>query len=113
MTEHLIIGPAERYMLCPNCGAAELHHFETTVYERAVEDQAGMAFTISGPSHFTKEPVHANKIPGRRNSVKIFFWCEQCDRISTLFLLQHKGTSFLSFSATGKSKVPIKERSIL
>jgi hypothetical protein len=99
-------------LLCPKCGSNNLHHRNTTIFERSEDDK--LTTVIAQSEH----EVQATKFPSadtcnpssRRNGILIEFECEHChydygDGISPdgetelfrLAILQHKGTTFVEW----------------
>jgi Zn finger protein HypA/HybF involved in hydrogenase expression len=86
-------------LMCPCCGSSYMHHDFVDFYERQCED---------GPSHLVRVKAakedsinlyswdHPGKNPSRRrDGIRIYFWCEDCDASVHLTIAQHKGCSFL------------------
>jgi hypothetical protein len=108
-------------LVCPRCGADNLHHIGVVFYERD-EDAANVlqltqTLQHHGEARLTSvvtEIVPSNKSrnpSSRRNGMAIQFWCEQCgggldqDRIE-LTIAQHKGSTEIGWRFTPKSKSP-------
>jgi hypothetical protein len=89
-------------LLCPHCGDGRLHQNLIEVFERQCEDAHGAVTQIQGLSICSK-PIRAAYIPGRRNSLTIYFWCEECYRHGRtnlrfpLQIKQHKGYTHFSW----------------
>ena len=105
------VAMADDFVLkCPGCNDDWLHHESVVVQNRASEDKDGKFITVDGLEISSRSAVN-KEFPGRRDSVEIEFWCEQChgydetDDISTLNLpgrfvltiMQHKGQTMLSW----------------
>jgi hypothetical protein len=87
---------------CPACGEANLHHHEVIVCNRSREDGPGVRVTVSD-QEVTKADGAADgrAFAGRRNDVRIRFTCEHCPKVSWLYLVQHKGDTYLKWLDTG------------
>jgi hypothetical protein len=108
-------------LLCPRCGADDLHHVGAIFYERGEdgadvlqltqtlrrygEDRATGMVTEIVPSDRARNPS------SRRSGMAILFECEQCgggtdaDRIE-LTIAQHKGSTEVGWRFTPKAKTP-------
>ena len=90
-------------LLCPNCGDSWLHHEKVDVFERKEDEEKGLHVTIKGSEYFVDDDLTGNP-SSRRNGLKVGFYCEMCDAISTLSISQHKGNTFVSFDFIFKSQ---------
>jgi hypothetical protein len=95
-------------LLCPRCGADNLHHMGVTFYERGEDEpnvlriiQSLLVYGEDRATSTTTEIVSAARSgnpSGRRNGMAIEFQCEQCGggvdgkRIE-LTIAQHKGST--------------------
>jgi len=85
---------------CPFCDSSYLHHQQVTHYDR-LEDNPDTTVTIvraglhvahmMWPSETVRNPS------SRRDGLVVQFWCEGCDNEPELYLLQHKGQTFLEW----------------
>lgn len=92
-----------KVLLCPVCGRGNLHHSYVTVYERDEED-ADTGRTVSIQRDVTVADGEMDGNPsGRRNGLKINFWCEHCIHTVTLKLAQHQGATLLEWDVEGPS----------
>jgi len=93
-------------LICPNCESEYLHHYRTEVFERIAEDEEnGFVVTVGNGVNISTSPDDMLRNPSdRRDGVRIFFFCEECDVVSALILKQHKGNSFLGFVKTDREK---------
>jgi hypothetical protein len=84
-------------LACPNCSNSYLHHDKVEAWERNNngEDNAGFVVTTTGESTTIKSVKDRGGFRGRRNDVRISFYCEDCDVKSCLVVEQHKGNTFL------------------
>jgi hypothetical protein len=93
-------------LLCPCCGSSYLHHEFIDVYERAIEDGPTWRGRIMGIevvenvgqvkcSPFAPMVMDAENPSRRRDGIRIYFRCEDCDASVHLTIAQHKGCSFL------------------
>lgn len=107
------IEAADKYMpamlKCPSCGGTNLHQGHVKVYSRDAEDGPGTVVTVDGLIAHTAR-VSARDIPGRRESLQISFFCEECDGDPSrwdkwsmvLEIRQHKGATYLSWWRKGE-----------
>lgn len=103
-------GGFEYYFGCPNCGGENLHQRDKGIYHREEDSKTGLRVLVSSePRTFINDDcMDCNPSP-RRNGLRIDFWCENCDMISELQIIQHKGTEFVSFGPShihGKQRQP-------
>jgi hypothetical protein len=101
MKKHVII---EKYheLQCPQCGCLNLHHVRTNIYGRkAGEDSESVCIAVSGlwggDHNANLEIGDIDNPSGRRDAVGIEFYCEQCDVAPELIIVQHKGTTYVSW----------------
>lgn len=95
-------------LLCPRCGADNLHHIGVTFYERGEDDATVLRITQSlqvygedRPTSTTTEVVPAARSgnpSSRRSGIAIRFYCEQCGggeegKRLELTIAQHKGST--------------------
>lgn len=80
-------------LLCPRCGADNLHHDMVTTYERAEDAETVVETTLQGTSVSVDAASKGGGNPSRRrDGLVISFWCEQCgDAPIELCIAQHKG----------------------
>ena len=86
-------------LLCPKCGGDYLHQGTVVIKDR-IEDSDGVC-TIVGYQNISRQIIAKEQCEGRRDSMFIRFWCENCpDRKSYhwLQITQHKGRTFLTWS---------------
>lgn len=103
-----IIRGEQGVLLCPVCGGFYLHHESITEWYRhggvvAGEDgdSAAVVLIEAGKAEFW---AVANHNPSsRRGAVRITFWCECCDKRSSLIFEQHKGRTFCGWSGERSS----------
>lgn len=80
---------------CPSCGGEYLHHKQVWVYERDAEDGPGTVVLVKGSADVRVERRPADELPGRRDSLMVQFFCENCDAEPTMMVEQHKGQTLL------------------
>ena len=73
---------------CPQCKEAWLHQTRAHVAFRDDEDGPG---TVTECACGVSAARRSNTLPGRRDSLRITFQCEQCDGDMVLMIMQHKG----------------------
>lgn len=92
----------ETMLRCPACGSIHLHHNKVDVFERRHEDSAEgfhVAVDCDAASATVDKSIAGNPSE-RRGGISITFWCEQCEAISRLDLVQDKGRSLVSLSVS-------------
>ena len=83
-------------MRCPSCEGPFLHH-ERIMVQEGHEDEAGIAVTVDPGCRVSVRPERRDAMPGRRSSLDIEFWCEECGEgvFFTLRIGQHKGATMM------------------
>ena len=94
-------------LLCPRCGADNLHHIGVTFYERGEDDEKLRRLQHFPPSLKTEVvPSHGSGNPSsRRDGLAVRFWCEGCggqaeDDVIELTIAQHKGSTEIGWRYT-------------
>lgn len=64
-------------LVCPRCGSGYLHHGPVRVFS-AQEDEDGTLTTVTCEASVTIAPCKRSSMPGRRHSLEIDFYCEDC-----------------------------------
>jgi len=83
---------------CPVCGQSEGLHQGAVVVRNRSEDQPCNVVRVGRRGKVKKERVDDSRLPGRRDTLDIDFWCECCGKLPcALRIYQHKGTTFLSW----------------
>jgi hypothetical protein len=98
-------------LACPGCENENLHHFEVDVFNPKQEDAAeGIHVLVIGDDirHSKATLVIDAKMEGnpsdRRHGLSVRFWCEQCDAISAMTIVQHKGTTYVGMQVIAHSE---------
>ena len=89
----------ENSLQCPLCEGGNLHHTKVTVFNR-VPDDGRVRVSVVGDLVVVKETdsLGSGNPSGRRDGLRISFWCETCDegtKIPDLCIVQHKGTTYI------------------
>ncbi|WP_421933033.1 hypothetical protein [Phenylobacterium sp.] len=100
-------------LLCPRCGADNLHHFGVTFFERA-EDAAELVRLTHFPPSLKTEVVRSDvsgNPSSRRDGLAVRFYCEQCggeteDDVIELTIAQHKGSTEIGWRFTPRVPRP-------
>lgn len=84
---------------CTNCGGEYLHQYETQVYNRRQEDLGGLLTVVRTNAVTTNSIDDMTANPSsRRDGIRIMLSCEDCEGLTELTIVQHKGQTFLSTS---------------
>ena len=87
-------GAAE--LKCPFCDDYALHHEEVEVFDRKEDETEGLHVVISDGKVITDRNLAGNP-SRRRNGLSISFWCENCSVKPVMYIVQHKGSTFIRF----------------
>ncbi|MDR1084787.1 MAG: hypothetical protein LBP22_07985 [Deltaproteobacteria bacterium] len=82
---------------CPKCHCGNLHHVKVEIFSRQ-EDKGEVFNTVfsKGTQISIDKILEASDNPSsRREGLKIWFTCENCDLYSALNVVQHKGETLL------------------
>jgi len=96
---------------CPVCGGGQLHQGKVEVWDRKQDDVEGIHVVIPHPSGqvVLDGEVDAGNPSPRRQGLAIDFMCERCHYKPfanpsrkvrdpfTLYIFQHKGTTYMSW----------------
>ena len=81
-------------LLCPRCGANNLHHGETVFYERPEDAEKVTRIIVDeGNVHVQHGMPNTGNPSTRRDGMTIRFRCEQCQDPVWLTIAQHKGST--------------------
>ncbi len=81
-------------LLCPRCGAYNLHQGKVVVNPRAREDEPEYSTVVEGSRTYVIKDPEAHT--GRRDCLAVEFSCEHCgDAVGVLRIVQHKGTTYI------------------
>lgn len=86
-------------LLCPVCGGNNLHQGKVRVYQRDHEDGPGTLTVVSAPDSVSVSRLEDKDSPGRRDTLRIEFGCEDICRPFTLEIQQHKGLTYMMWLA--------------
>jgi hypothetical protein len=97
----------DRVLICPRCNEGRLHQVQTTVVSREGEDQKGASVTIQSGAYLCGRDsgplmdvgtVTPDECLGRRDSLQVTFFCEECGRDDLeLRFVQHKGHTLVEW----------------
>ena len=90
---------AELSLDCPFCQGNYLHQQAYRIWATN-EDQQSDCLTIFDKNKklsIQKTLKEENPSSRCRGAICIEFWCEDCEKISTFTILQHKGSTYLGF----------------
>ena len=99
----------DEFLCCPFCNGEYLHQRAYRIWS-SNEDSKSDCYTIID-AHFEDDnlsqynpnltikhtPNEENPSPRSRGAISIEFFCEDCEKISTFTILQHKGSTYLGF----------------
>ena len=72
--------PSNNPLLCPNCKECYMHQEHVDVLFRKEDAEEGTVVSVDYNEVKTSKNVHDfNLCEGRRDTIKIYFSCEQCD----------------------------------
>jgi len=80
---------------CPDCGGECLHQQSVEAGFRRHEDESESTVAISTHHQCL---IARKKINGRRDQIKVRFWCENCPSRPTLTITQHKGSTVVEWA---------------
>lgn len=98
-------------LLCPRCGGNNLHHVDVQVFCRDEDAPESTCTTVMGTGEATMKMVDSRLNPsGRRDGLKVRFYCETCSFCShcnrlALTIVQHKGCTFLEWVEDGPEEL--------
>lgn len=97
MSEAKLISYDGEFLRCPSCGGTYLHQQQAVMHERRNgEDGDALEVCIDGP-RVEARIVGKKATVGRRNAIRISFSCENCPAVLTLYIVQHKGQTLISW----------------
>jgi hypothetical protein len=83
-------------LCCEHCGFNYLHQIKVDVFERSGEDSnKGLHVTTQGVMASINTDMEGNP-SSRRDGIKITFNCENCDGLTYLYIIQHKGCTYIN-----------------
>lgn len=90
-------------LLCPFCKQENLHQTRVLTYFRDKENGPGNVTYSQAYKTHVERFDDDDKLPTRRDVIKIYFWCEHCgpdltdgfDDSICLVMLQYKGNTFM------------------
>jgi hypothetical protein len=86
----------DQVLKCAACGDNNTHHCRVEVFNRKCEDaETGTHLTITDQTVVQDSSMRLNP-SRRRDGVTITLWCENCDAITELSIVQHKGETVLT-----------------
>lgn len=97
---------------CAHCvkgDAIWMHQYQVELYERVGGEEDGQCYMIgvNAPDVvFIPITPEANNPSSRRDGMKIYFWCEWCDRDTILEISQHKGQTLFGIEKGAHSRKP-------
>ena len=95
----LMINLYDEFLCCPFCNCEYLHQQAYRIWSTN-EDQQSDCLTIFDEYQnlrVEKTPEEQNPSSRFRGAISIEFSCEDCEKISTFTILQHKGSTYLGF----------------
>ena len=86
-------------LACPACGSTNLHHGSAEHISVFMESlhKDGKTLLVREDLEVFEWPVVPTNYYGRRDAIRIHFYCEGCPKKSALEILQHKGTTFIEW----------------
>ncbi len=83
--------------ICLGCGGDYTHFEQVEIFDRAEDAEEGLHVKVASGLVSTDRSMKDNP-SGRRDGVRIEFYCENCCAISVLTLAQHKGQTIIECS---------------
>ena len=97
-------GEFNHQIRCTYCGNDNLHQAEYEVWDRDEDSDTGFHVMTSRAGVNVNSDMR--KCPSsRRDGFAISFYCEHCPDISRLYIIQHKGTTYVEFKGCEVVKV--------
>jgi hypothetical protein len=87
----------EQRLRCPGCDGTYLHHRSVEWFERDDEDADLGRYVNVAHSMLTQVSVkNQDRNPSaRRDGLRLWFACEQCDLDAAICIVQHKGQTYV------------------
>jgi len=88
-------------LICPRCGGEDMHQEQVCLYNREEDEEETLVIESSDTSNkrvsiYTIDSTSIMKNPSpRRHGLTITFYCEGCSKRSKLYIIQHKGHTFV------------------
>jgi hypothetical protein len=87
----------ENSMSCAHCGCVNTHLDSVETFGREREDsETGVHVTIDvfSGKYFVDNDISMSPSP-RRHGAIVSFWCEGCEFLTGLYIVQHKGSDYI------------------
>jgi len=89
-------GSHDYTFLCPNCGCDYTHHYEVEIFwKNAERSDTGRRVTVRSGKVMKENNAKGIRRSSQGYDVLIHFYCEYCDAISTLAIIQNHGITNL------------------
>jgi hypothetical protein len=86
-------------VLCPSCGGSWTHQRRVEAFFRQEDAATGTHTRVDRSQTTTDSCLHGNP-SRRRDGVRIWIECENCDARFDLTIVQHKGQTFINDGST-------------
>jgi hypothetical protein len=85
-------------MKCAGCGWDCTHHYKVEVFAlpQKMPALAPMSWSRPASRSLTTNDAETGNPSSRRDGVRILMTCEECDALTAIEIIQHKGTTYLS-----------------
>jgi len=80
-------------LLCPRCGADNLHHSGVIVFDRPEDAASVTEIRVEGNKVQMNQTTGDKNPSSRRDGLSVNFNCEQCGDGIQLTIAQHKGST--------------------
>lgn len=94
----------EDWLKCPDCKESYLHQGKVEVFNRIEDDTHGTHCVVERDEVIVDRDISGNP-SSRRQGILISFYCEVCEKVRKLSIVQHKGIALIKWEP-GVSDAP-------
>jgi hypothetical protein len=90
-------------VICAHCRHEWTHIHAVETFSREEDAATGVHAVIAMDNSYDTIRINSNILANpspRRDSIKVYFSCEACNKLTELRIVQHKGMDYLSFHAS-------------
>ena len=92
--------PQADILECVGCGAGWVHQFKIEAFFRDEDSDTGVRVDAAADGASFDENMDGCP-SARRSGLSIWFWCEQCEAVTRMDVVQHKGETFVHTGVDG------------